>query len=373
MPPAGALRYGTPMGRKRKAWLPSSTGRRANSRTGKTYPGYYVQWYDYAPGGKRTLHSKNFAKQAHAREFCKRFNAKIDLKAIDEIIPITIEQASQEFLPGLSTRSAETIRQYGTTIVLLIEAIGDINVCDIGRAEIDTFIAARMAVSSEATTAKHVRSLHRFFNWCIESAYASQNATKLATSRPRNTIARKKPRIGHAQFEALINALDTDDRKLAVQIAATTGLDRGVIQKIAASDVDVENRQFTLTRFKTHRDVYPYIHDSLMPAISSRLAQSESTAPLLRGLSHQGGPKDWWRQAVTAAGIPELKFVDLRTYAVNWLRAVVGHSTPQTTARHYYQSNPESQRLISGQPLPGSRVRCGRGKTSKGDTSSSSR
>lgn len=354
------------MGRRRKAWLPNRSGKRHDSRSGKALPGYYVLWNDYGPDGKRHHHSKHFLKQTHAREYCRRLNAKRDLDALDQTVVIPISEACREFLCGLTARSRGTKKIYRIVITQFMEATDNMATCEVGRHEIDSFIASRMATVSEATVAKDCRALRRFFRWCTKNNYATMDPTTMATSLPRTNIVRKKPRISSEQFAALIAALDTEDRRLAVQIAATTGLDRNVIRQLTPADVDLENRQFSTTRFKVKRHVYPFIHDDLVSAIAQRIDRVPATHSLFQGLHHQGRPTDWWKRAVLAAGMPNLKFVDLRTYAVNWLRAIlgdfdaqhiVGHSTPMVTARHYYQANPQSQRLISEQPLPGSPAR----------------
>jgi len=161
-----------------------------------------------------------------------------------------------------------------------------------------------------------------------------------------------------------------------VQLAATTGLDRGVITRLSHADIDFDARQFNLMRFKISRPVYPYVHDALVKPLRLRVARVPVGQPLLQGLHHQGGAQDWWKKAVSSAGLASLRFVDLRTYAANWLRSILGdfeaqkilgHSRPDVTAKHYYQTNPESQRLISKRSLPGTATRRGTRKTSSGD------
>ena len=348
------------MGRRRKAWLANGTGRRTD-RTG-----FYVLWNEYAPDGRQVRRSKHFLSSAAAREYCRRTNAKRDLYETESIIPITIVDAGREFVEGLAARSPATIHGYKGTISQLISVLGPVDVCAIDREKIDRFISSKLRDSREATAAKHVRNLRCIFKWCVKNHYHDTNPIDLATSLPRQGTARQKPQITAQQLAAVVSALDTEDRKLAVQIAATTGLDRGAIVRMSAEDVDLGSRQFRMVRAKIGKIVHPFIHDDILPALSRRIDRSPPGQPLLSGLSHQGGPDDWWKRAVRAAGVPTLTFRDLRTFAVNWLRSIlgdfeaqkiVGHSTPAVTAKHYYQQNPQAQKRLSQQPLPGSPAR----------------
>ncbi|MCG3138661.1 MAG: hypothetical protein HJJLKODD_02528 [Phycisphaerae bacterium] len=364
------------MSRKRRCWLVGQRSRKPGKRMGrgKYLPGYYVNWHEYDANGRRILHSHCFDSLQHAKEYVKRQNAKSDLKMLDEVIPELVSRVSDEFIVGLSARRPETARQYSNSITQLVEHLGNVEVCSIGRAEIDRFISNRMASASEATAAKDCRHLSRFFNWCVENNYHTMNPIKVATSKPSNTIVRKKPRITDEQFARLIDALDTEDRKIAVWIAATTGLDRGVIEGLTVDDVDLCNQTFDTTRIKTNRQVCPVIVDSLVAPLRSCVAGAQPGQPLFRGLSHQGDKSDWWKRAATTAGMPNLRFVDLRTYAVNWLRRIVGdfdaakmvgHSRAQTTYHHYHQLDLDKQRQLAAQPLPGNRVNDEKLKTRK--------
>lgn len=308
---------------------------------------------------KYRLRSKHFVAQRDAREFCRRFNAKSTLDLLDRVIPVRVSVAAREFIQFLSARSRETRRQYGHTFLFLIERTRDAQLSAIETSHIDEFIAWRLKLSSEATVSKHFRNLRRFFRWAVERGYVARTPIIGVTSVPRHDIRRTKPRISEEQFRALLANIADEDRRLGVLIAATTGLDRSIIRRITREDVDVEHRHFNLVRHKVHRDVHPVIHDAIFASLRQRVDQTPPGRCLLRNL-YQGR---WWKHAATAAGLPGLQFRDLRTYAVNWLREIVGdfdaqklvgHSTPLVTAHHYYQANPRAQRLVSERPLPGS-------------------
>ena len=239
------------MGRRRKAWLPRGNGRL--QQRGRVLPGYYVLWNDYTPDGRRIRRSKNFLTSKAAREWFKQRNAREDLNAIGDVIPTPYPEAIREFLTGCTTLSRDTKIQYTSTLSMFRVIVEDKLVHDINGSDIDKFIAWRMKQSSEATVAKHVRNLRRFFNWSITRSLTDQNPLKQATSLPTDKTVREKPYITEEQLDKLIHALDSQDRKLAAQLAATTGLDRSVVVNLTAQQVDLVQRCIRIQRPKTRR------------------------------------------------------------------------------------------------------------------------
>ena len=350
------------MGRHKKAWLPNDTGKVKNHRTGENLPGRIVCWNEY-PSGKKAQRQRTFSTITLAKKFRDQHNARLELQQFpDETVPIDLKEAGREFIGGMSTRSNETVRAYMVSISLLGQLIGDPEVHTIGRVEVDKFIAERMEASREATVAKHCRALKVFFGWCVRNHHATENPIALATARPRNNIAAKRPRLTDKQFEAVLEALDTEDRWLAVGIAGTTGLDFwSMVCKLTPTDVDWESRQFIITRAKTGHEFIVPIHDDFFVVLRQRADQIDLDEPFLSGLSHQGGQNYWWRRACRSAGVEWLRLSDLRKYSVRFLADHLGsmeaakrtHRNPQVTMDHYHQLNPEAPRLISQRVLPG--------------------
>jgi len=193
----------------------------------KTLPGYYATWNEYAANGRRTYHSKHFTTASVARAWVKQFNAKMDLGAIAEIAPVPFPTATEEFLAGCSTLSHGTTVQYSGALGMFRVIVEDKDVHEIDGADIDRFINWRLKASSEATVAKHVRALRRFFRWCMKRGMTHRIPLDQAAALPSDRSVRPKPVLAEKDLDRLISKLDTDDRKPAVQLAVTTGLDRG--------------------------------------------------------------------------------------------------------------------------------------------------
>lgn len=356
------------MPRRRKAWLHAGSGVRIDR--GRRLPGYYVRYYEYARDGGRVNHTIRFERQDFARRWVRQFNARADLRALGELVPISLEAAADEFAAGLSALRPGTCVHYLSAIGLLAGIVGNINACDVTGQHVDRFIAARLAVSARATVAKHLSSLRRFFRWCTRQGYAESDPVRDATTKPRGDFVRDRPAITEAQIELLIGAAGTDDRRLAIMLAITSGLDRGVIERLAPIHLDLDSLTIRLTRPKTQRRYVVPLHPRVAAALAPRCGQSSPAAPLLRGLTRQARAEDWWHRAAAQAGCPCLLFRDLRAVAATRLQrdagltlrdaqALLGHSTPETTARHYWVPSPEVQSAFARLPIPGCRETSG--------------
>jgi integrase len=299
----------------------------------------------------------------HARTWVNTFNLRAQLGQIGETAEVPLSQAALEFLAGCSALAAGTRVHYGSALGFLRGVIGDKPVKTIRGQDIDRFVALRMSSSKPATVKKHVAGLHRFFTWCIEHNYADQNPVKLATSRPKGSYERDRPAVSDEALDRLVAALDTDDRRLAVAIALTTGLDRGMIQRLTPEQIDLENQVIRFTRGKTKKHLTVPLHASLLPALRPRLARTPVQQPILSGLSRQHRASDWWEQARQAAGLPTLLFRDLRALATHRLmragatlrqaQDLLGHASPTTTMRHYQMPEPDLIHRLNARPVPG--------------------
>lgn len=355
------MRY---MGRHRKAWLWHGTGVRTDR--GRRLPGYYARWHDYLPGGRRVNRSRQFAKHADAAEWVRQRNARATLGELGQIVPIPLREAVAEFLAALSPLAPDTRTHYASALGMLAGIIGDPYISAITGQTIERFVSIRLKRSRPATVAKHLRGLHRFFVWAHKCGYASTNPLRDLSASPFKAFVAEKPSIGEHQLATLIDNLDTDDRRIAVWVALTSGMDRGTIMRLLPSQIDLAGRVFRVVRGKTHKLTALPIHPALVRPLAELLRQRPPDRPLLRGLTREHKPRDWWYRATQAAGLPGFQFRWLRAVASSRLQvlggaslraaqALLGHASPTTTAAHYSLPDPEAARALAKLPLPGAR------------------
>jgi len=240
----------------------------------------------------------------------------------------------------------------------------DTTVSTVKPIDIENLLQRLASKRKPVTVKKHMAAVDRFFNWCIARNYADDNPAKRVTSRPRGTFVREKYIPSDAELERFIACLDTEDRRIAIWIAITAGLDRGVITRLGSDNIDFEGRCIRVTRQKTNKMIVVPLHPSLIAPLRERVSQAEQGLPLLQGLHRQNRSRDWFRLAAKNAGLPSnFVFQTLRAVAATRLirsgaRAVdvqqaLGHSSLSTTLRHYYQPDEQVRQSFERLPLPG--------------------
>lgn len=344
---------------------------RGLARINKSKP-KQVEWNQYIPGRTRARHrSLTFPSSALASTYCDQHNAKLTLGLVGQIIPIQFEEATREYLGSLGFLSKRTKYGYCLTLGLLGRTVAkDLMVEDIDGQIIDVYLARRQhAKASESTLAGDVRDLGAFFNWCIKRNYHDRNPLKLATRLPARKHRRQTPMMSFELIESIIKNLDTKDRRVACAFAAMRPIDRGVLAKLHAGQVNLDTGCVEFLRPKTARHNAEKIILPIPPCMvrefASRIA-SAGKQPLFRGLARarQRGVRNWWWRATSAAGSPDLLFRDLRKFAASYLQTVappamvqhfLGHSAGDHSVmgEHYTQLVPEIAERIASLPVPG--------------------
>lgn len=353
------------MGRRRRASLWNEPGKGKTGvrySRGKRMPGYYARFSDYAADGSRIQRSVNFLKFADCKEWVKRYNARQDLEMLGRVIPVGLRDAQQQFLAACGALSRDTRTQYSAAISFLRATVGDNTaVGTIDGADLDRFVSERRAESSDATAAKHLRGLNRFFEWCLQQNYCSVNPVQNVTAKPRTEGVRDRPPISDADLAKIVAACDTEDRRLAVWLAMTSGLDADVIRNLKAEQIDFDAKCIRLRRPKTKK-LYPVpVHAEVLSELQKRACRLLPCQPLLSGL----GYRRWWKNTLKRAGLSDkIWFRDLRAVASSYVQRVgkltlaeaqkiLGHSSVVVTSRHYTMLPPSTVEQFHGMPLPG--------------------
>lgn len=361
--------YADRMGRKRRAWLHGGNGIRIEN--GKRLPGYYACWREFRPGRRPVMHRRKFEKSAFARDFVRRHNAKSDLLLLDSVLPMTLNEASREFIESKRRKALSTRQQYDYTLIALAAIVGsDIEVSRITAADVDKFLTlkARRGLSA-ASLNKHARNLHAFFAWAVRKQYVAVNPVLEAETAERKSVAGLKPTITDAMVAKILKALEySEDRQIGVLIAATTGMDRTEIEQLTRDTIDFDEQVIRGLRVKTGK---PYtkplnaaLIDRLRPIVS-RATSGKRLLPDLLPRRRRIEKLDWWAAACEAAGVSGVLFRHLRAYAAHWLmkapgmtlrraQELLGHSSIVTTATNYDLPDPEVRQAVQSLPLPGS-------------------
>lgn len=352
---------------RHKAWLYGGNGVRVEG--GKRRPGFYVCFNEYTQG-RKIQRRASFPTIAKARRFMREHNerqAELALKRLPGMKPTTFGDALDEFFGGLAALARVTREHYARTIGFFTALCGEKALTAYGAGDVEQFCRTRLLEgASKATVAKDIRALSRFFRWARKRRYIDANPVEDATAVPKGRFARVRPVIGESDLARLVGKLKTEDQRLAVWIAATTGLDRGVIAELTAGNVDIEGMVLRAIRKKRHATgqvlALP-LHPDIAALLRPRLDAAPAGERLVKGVWKQTFQTDWFKIAAEAAGLRGVTFRDLRAYAVQrglkagipltTMSRMLGHSSVTVTAAHYTLPDPQAALRLGELTVPG--------------------
>lgn len=361
------------MGRRRRASLVHGTGIRREK--GRALPGYYVRWSEF-PDGERVQRRRCFSSKVEAQRFIRAFNAAQDIRSPDERRVPSLREAARLWIAGHAGSARSTVNDYRRAVAALARVThSDRPIDRITGEDIDRLIATvRERSVSVSHLAKYVRCLKVFFNWCVKRYHIS-SPIGLATSAPTRSESRRRPPLNDQVIGRLLACCENDDQRLAILVAATTGLDRSQIEQMTAAWIDFDHDCITLVRAKTARRKPRHVALPLHVQIRDQLRRAcdlNPTGPILplavrekrRFRGSDGLDRDWFVRVRAAAGCPEILFRDLRAFASAWVQRapgvtlaqasrLLGHASVETTAAHYTIPDPSLAAAVRSLPLPG--------------------
>lgn len=317
------------------------------------------------------MHRRKFERSSSARDFIRRHNAKSDLLLLDSVIPMTLDEASNEFIESKRRKALSTRQQYDYTLIALAGVVGsDAELTCITSADVDKMLAAKARSGlSAASLNKHARNLHAFFSWAMRRQYVAANPVHEAETAERKSVAGVKPTITDAMIAHILKALEYSvDRQIGVLIAATTGMDRSEIEQLTPETIDFQDGVIRGLRVKTGKPYTKPLNAGLIERLRPIVSRAVSGTRLLPDLlprRRRIEKLDWWASACEAAGVRGILFRHLRAYAAHWLmkapgmtlrraQELLGHSSIVTTATNYDLPDPEVRQAVQSLPLPGS-------------------
>ncbi|MEE9271593.1 MAG: tyrosine-type recombinase/integrase [Candidatus Krumholzibacteria bacterium] len=209
--------------------------------------------------------------------------------------------------------------------------------------------ARRKEEVSPATVNRELSLLRRMFNLAIQWGLADKNPT----AGVRKFREDERPlRILSAEEEAqLLEQLPQHLRDIT-EFAINTGMRRGEILSLRWDQVDMREKMLAVERGKTGTVSYVPANKKVVAVLRRRQAIDSDYVFTWNGESIERFDKTW-QKALKAAGIPKVRFHDLRhAFATRLLRAgedittvreLLGHSSINMTLR-YTHTSPERKR-----------------------------
>jgi integrase len=319
----------------------------------KGIPGWWCGWYE---GGKRK--AKALPTKGLAEHFRHMKYAQLNSDVFTSIIDCQWRQIVEEYrhakqVEGLAEASIyEDMLTLGhfSRLTHIASSKGII------QSVLDQFILDRSQEVQKSTLNKDIRNLNAFLNWAAKNRFIAVGLQVKKVKVPQKPVIALSP----GQVKDLLSAASCyPTQRLRVLLAVTTGLRRGDIEAIHIGDIHFDRGTIATKNRKAgkamaERPIPEEIITELSNHVGSLLDGRE------RLFADRFSPKKW-KKVCRLAGLPSLKFHDLRKTFASLLaqrgvstavtQKLLEHSSPQLTNDIYTNVDPVLRQAISLLPV----------------------
>jgi integrase len=327
----------------RKPWVYKRTG----------IEGWWCGWYESGKRKAKALPSKTLAEHFRNMKY-----AQLNSDVFTGIVDSDWHQLGEEYRKAKQVEGLQEASIYETRLTLrhFERLVGPCSSRQITQQVLDKFILDRGKEVGKNTLNKDIRNVGAFLNWAIKNRYV---ATDLVVKRVK---VQQKPvqALSPQQVKDLIAAAsDYPTLRLRILLAVTTGLRRGDIQAIRIGDIHFDRNTITTQNRKAGKAMAERpIPEEVMTELSNHVTRLPDGQERL--FADNYSPK-LWKKTWKAAGLPRVKFHDLRKTFASLLaqrgvstavtQRLLEHSTPQLTNDVYTNVDPVLRQAISQLPV----------------------
>jgi len=319
----------------------------------KKIKGWWVGWYE---GHKRK--SKALPSKTLAEHFCHIKYTQLNSDVFTGIVDIDWRQMVNQYHRAKQVEGLQAPSIYEALLTLrhyerLAEPSTSRNVT---QQSVDEFILERGKEVAKNTLNKDIRNMSTFLNWAAKNRYTASDLEVKEIKVAQKPVTSLSPR----QVRDLIRLVSKySTLRLRVLLAVTTGLRRGDIEAIRIGDVHFDRNTITTRNRKAKKAM---AERPVPEQITTELSNYAATLPDGQELlfADRFSPKKW-ETIRRKAGLPELKFHDLRKTFASLLaqrgvstavtQRLLEHSTPQLTNDIYTNVDPVLRQAIERLPV----------------------
>jgi len=273
----------------------------------KNIKGWWVGWYETGRRKSKALPSKELA-----RHFCQIKYAQLNSDVFTGIVDLQWRHMVAEYYNAKQVAGLQCTSMYETRLTLrhYERLVGPNSSKHVTQQSLDEFILKRGKEVAKNTLNKDIRNLTAFLNWASKNRYIPSDLEVKEVKVARNPVTSLAPR----QVRDLIGQVSRyPTLRLRVLLAVTTGLRRGDIEAIKIGDIHFDRHTITTRNRKAKKAMAERpVPEQIMTELSNYIATLPEGQELL--FSDRFSPKRW-QTLRCIAGLPELKFHDLRKYA----------------------------------------------------------
>lgn len=319
----------------------------------KGIKGWWVGWYE---GGKRK--SKALPNKALAEHFKQIKYQQLNADVFTSTINISWSELKKGYKHSKQVAGLKEVSIYEAmnTLNKFEELIGKPSSKQLTQVLLDKFITNRLRQVKRYTVNKDISNLRAFVRWGQENRYMDSELKlkKLKVEDTQITVLNAK------QIKDLLTAAQAyPGWQIRIMLALATGLRKGDIENIRITDLHFDRNTIATRSKKTGKAMGERpIPEKVMTEISNYLAALPEGAETLWQDTHT---HKRWKEIRSRAGLPELKFHDLRKTFASTLahhgissavtQRLLEHSSSDLTNRIYTNVDPVLSEAIERLPV----------------------
>jgi integrase len=227
---------------------------------------------------------------------------------------------------------------------------------EITQQSLDTFVLKRSEEVGKNTINKDIRNMSAFLNWAEKNRYVAYGLEIKKVKVPQKPVTALSPQ----QVRDLIKLVsEYPTLRLRVLLAVTTGMRRGDIEAIRIGDIHFDRNTITTQNRKANKAM---AERPVPEQITTELSNYAATLPDgQESLFADRFSSKKWAKIRRKAGLPDLKFHDLRKTFASLLaqrgastavtQRLLEHSSPQLTNQVYTNVDPVLRQAVNLLPV----------------------
>jgi integrase len=303
----------------------------------KNIKGWWVGWYESGHRKAKALPTKALAEHFRHIKY-----TQLNSDVFTSVVDLDWNQMTEEYRQSKQVQGLVDASIYEVLLTLRhFKRIVDLNSSkEITQQNLDAFILTRSAEVGRNTLNRDITNLHAFLSWAEKNRFVASGLQIKKVKVPQKPVVS----LSAKQVRDLITlASRYPTLRLRVLLAVTTGLRRGDIDAIRIGDIHFDRDTITTCNRKAKKAMAERpVPEHIMTILSNFVATlPDGQEPLF---SDRFSPKKWTRIR-RKAGLPDLKFHDLRKTFASLLaqrgvstavtQRLLEHSTPQLTNQVY--------------------------------------
>jgi integrase len=319
----------------------------------KNVKGWWVGWYE---SGKRR--AKALPTKALAEHFRNIKYTQLNSDVFTSVVDFDWQQMCNEYHHAKQVDGLEKVSIYEALLTLrhFERLTKPISSRQITQQTLDTFTLHRGKEVKKSTLNKDIRNMSAFLNWAAKNRYVT------AGLKIKKVKVSQKPVIALSpqQVRDLIRLVSQyPTLRLRVLLAVATGLRRGDIEAVRIGDIHFDRNTITTCNRKAKKAMAERpIPEEVMTELSNYVA----TIPAgQESLFTDRFPEKRWKKLRRKAGMPDLKFHDLRRTFASLLaqrgvstaitQRLLEHSSPKLTNDVYTNVDPALRQAVDLLPV----------------------